>query len=94
MTKKTRKTIKSHPIYIYLKDGTKTANNRPSRFKTVQDAKNYIWEGWIRNGAYTNEFELIFDIYKGDPKICSPSRDYIATIRTGLTVYNHTIDYN
>ena len=88
-----RKTIKSHPYYIYLRDGTKTANRRPARFETVSDAKEYIWTHYIKGGDYTGEHELIFDIYEGDPRTCSPSRDYIESLRTGSTVFNYRVGY-
>jgi len=88
-----RKTIRNHPYYIYLRDGTKTANRRPERFETVSDAKDHIWNRFIKGGHYTDEHELIFDIYKGDPGTCNPSRDYIRSLRTGSTVFNYRVGY-
>ena len=89
-TKRTNKTVKNHPYFIWLKDGTKTANSRPERFETETDAKDYIWKAYTRGGNYIGQFELIFDIYKGDLK----DKQYISTMRTGSTVYDHTINYN
>jgi hypothetical protein len=89
-TKRTNKTINSHKYLIWLKDGTKTANRRPERFETVSDAKDHIWNRFIKGGHYIGEYELIFDIYKGGLK----DKEYIATMRTGSTVYDHTIDYD
>ena len=89
-TKRTTKTGNSHKYFIWLKDGTKTANRRPQRFETLSDAKDFIWKAYIKGGNYTGEFEFIFDIYVGN----LINQKYVATIRTGSTVYDHTIDYD
>ena len=77
----TRKTVKSHPYFIFYHNATKSSNNRPQRFKTVQDAKNYILELGSKYG-YVGEYSWSISIYKGHPKTCIPRHDFIERLNT------------
>ena len=82
---RTRKTVKSHPYFIFYHGASNSTNDRPQRFKTVEEARTYIIELGSKFG-HVGQFAWSISIYKGHPKTCIPRHDFIERLNTNTGV--------